>query len=281
MKILAPAKINLTLEVLGKRADGYHEIRSVMQEIGLCDTLDFEASREFNITSDMPEWKASESLVAKAANLLREATGCGQGANIEVKKQIPLTSGLGGDSSDAAATLRGLNTLWKSGLSPQRLMELAPRLGSDVAFFLHGGTALAEGRGEKLTSLPPPPHARVVLVVPKVPLPPGKTAQLYSSLNSNHYTDGRITERLAEVLRNGGDLAPSLLFNTFENVAFDCFPGLKVYWSHILKLGADNLHLAGSGPTLFSVLKDKTQAADLAARCRHQGMAVYLAEMGR
>ena len=280
LTVATPAKLNLTLEVLSQRADGFHEIRSVIQTINLCDTLHFQLGEELTFKSDMPDWNAEESLVSRAASLLQKATGCAKGAAIEVSKRIPLVSGLGGDSSDAAATLRGLNKLWELNLSQENLLKLAVRLGSDVSFFVYGGTALAEGRGEMVTPLHPPPHRWIILVVPSVPRMPGKTAQLYASLKANHYTDGKITERLVEVLKEGEEFTPHLLFNTFENVAFAGFSELKVYRGHIIKLGADNVHLAGSGPTLFTLVKDKIKADDLYIRCQQQGMETYLVGTG-
>jgi len=145
LTVLAPAKLNLTLEVLAERPDGYHEIRSVFQTINLCDSLRFQLSQKVTIMSDSPDWAPEKSLVAKAVSLLQETAGCVEGATIEVSKGIPLVSGLGGDSSDAAATLCGLNKLWKLELSVEKLLELATRLGSDVAFFLYGGTAFVAG----------------------------------------------------------------------------------------------------------------------------------------
>jgi len=187
-------------------------------------------------------------------------------------------SGLGGDSSDAAAVLRGLNELWELGLSREKLLELAPRLGSDVAFFLYGGTALVEGRGERVTPLPALPHRWVVLVVPSVSRTPGKTQRLYASLKASHYTDGQISSRLVEELKTGGDLAPSLLFNTFENVAFTRSSELTTYKGHMVKVGASNVHLAGSGPTLFTLLEAKTEAEELYTRLSQQGMESYLTD---
>jgi 4-diphosphocytidyl-2-C-methyl-D-erythritol kinase len=197
---------------------------------------------------------------------------------IEVSKRIPLVSGLGGDSSNAAAILRGLNKLWGLGLSLKELLELATKLGSDVSFFLYGGTALVKGRGEMVTPLPPLPHMWVVLVVPNTPRLPRKTEQLYAGLKANHYTDGRITERLVEELREGREFTPSLLFNTFENITFAGSSELRVYQGHIIKMGATNVHLAGSGPTLFSLVKDKAQAEDLYIRCQQQNLETYLTE---
>ncbi len=276
LTIQAPAKLNLTLEVLGKRRDGYHEIRSVLQTINLCDDITFRSSQVVTVKSDMPEWTPEKSLVMKAVSLLKETTGCLKGAAIEISKRIPLVAGLGGDSSDAAAVLRGLNELWALDLPHDALLEMAAGISSDVAFFLHGGTALAEGRGERVTPLPPFPHRWVVLVVPDVPRLPGKTGQMYARLKASHFTDGQITQRLADELRTGEE--PSVLFNTFEKVAFSRFSELRVYRDHILKLGAENLHLAGSGPSLFTLLADRTHAEDLSTRCKNQSMETYLVE---
>jgi len=277
LTVLAPAKLNLTLEVLAKRPDGYHEIHSVIQTINLYDSLCFQLDQKVTFKSNAPDWTPEKSLVSKAASLLQETTGCSKGAAIEVSKRIPLTSGLGGDSSDAAATLRGLNKLWGLGLPQEKLLELASQLGSDIAFFLYGGTALVEGRGERVTPLPPLPHRWVVLVAPDVPRQPGKTAQLYASLKVSHYTNGQITARLVAALREGREFTPSV-FNTFENVAFTQFPQLKVYQEHLVKAGADNIHLAGSGPTLFTLIKDKTQAEELYSRLKQQRLEVYLTD---
>jgi 4-diphosphocytidyl-2-C-methyl-D-erythritol kinase len=276
LTISAPAKLNLTLEVLARRSDGYHEIRSVIQTISLCDRLSFESSRSVDIRSDSPQWSAEKSLVSRAVNLVREITGVSQGIDITVENRIPLISGLGGDSSAAAATLRGLNQVWELNLTQERLLELAAQLGSDVPFFLNGGTALAEGRGEVLTPLPSLSHHRVVLVIPDVPRLPGKTAKLYASLNNSHFTDGRITKQLVQELKEGKK--PSTLFNTFENVAFAAGSELKVYRDHLRKMGAPHVHLAGSGPALFTLLKDKAEAEELYTRCCNQNMETYLVE---
>jgi 4-diphosphocytidyl-2-C-methyl-D-erythritol kinase len=227
---------------------------------------------------DNPELVVAESLMSRTTALLQQATGCPKGATIEITKRIPLTSGLGGDSSDAAAILYGLNKLWGLGLSPTELVSLALRLGSDVAFFLYGGTALAEGRGEIITPLPPLAHMWVVLIMPPVPRMAEKTQKLYASLKINHYTDGQITERFIKALKAGGEFKPSMLFNTFENVAFDRFSGLKVYKEHIIKLGALYVHLAGSGPALFTLVEDKVEAEKLYGYLQKQGLECYLAE---
>jgi 4-diphosphocytidyl-2-C-methyl-D-erythritol kinase len=276
--VKAPAKINLTLEVLGERPDGFHEIRSVIQAIDLYDTLSFRSNHQLRFSCDNPDFIADKSLVSRAAAMLQEASGSAEGATVEIKKRIPMVAGLGGDSSDAAAVLSGLNKLWKLRLSPARLLEMAPGLGSDVPFFLYGGTALVEGRGEKVTRLPPLPRRWVVLLVPPFPRMLKKTTQLYASLKPSHYTDGQITEKLVKALNDRRGFRPSMLFNTFENTAFELFPKLKLYKDHFVKLGAYNVHLAGSGPALFALLDDKFQAENLYARCELQGLECYLAE---
>jgi 4-diphosphocytidyl-2-C-methyl-D-erythritol kinase len=276
--IEAPAKINLTLEVLGKRPDGYHEIRSVIQTVNFCDSLQITPDKEVRFKSNKSVWSGEQSLVAKAVKLLQVATGSTQGASIKIKKWLPLISGLGGDSSDAAAVLRGLNQLWELGLSTTKLQTLTQQLGSDVSFFLSGGTALMEGRGEKVTPLPPMPHQWIILIIPEVPRLPGKTKRVYSMLRPSHYTDGKITEKLITFLKSGGEFSSSLLYNVFENVVFGSGEELTILRDHLLKIGAPNIHLAGSGPTLFTLLEDKSQAEDLLVRLKNQDMEAFLTE---
>jgi len=278
LTLQAPAKLNLTLEVLAKRQDGFHEIRSVIQTINLCDSLRFELSRSIKFNAKESSWNPEKSLVPKAASLLQKVTGCGKGATIEVNKRIPLLSGLGGDSSDAAAVLRGLNKLWELGLPQEKLLELASQFGSDIAFFLYGGTALVEGRGEKVIPLPPLYPMWVVLLLPPVLRTPDKTGRLYASLKASHYTGGQMTDRLVAQLGRGGEVLPDMLFNVFDGVARDSFTGLNDYWEQFSKAGAESVHLAGSGPTLFTLVKDKAQAGEIYQRLRQQGLESYLVE---
>jgi 4-diphosphocytidyl-2-C-methyl-D-erythritol kinase len=281
LTIEAPAKLNLTLEVLGKRADGYHEVRSVVQTIELCDQLHFRTSNRTEFKSGMPEWVAEESLVSKAIGLLREATGCTAGVNIEVGKRIPLLSGLGGDSSDAAAVLLGLNQLWGLNLSQEGLLGLAAELGSDVSFFIRGGTALMEGRGEVVTPLPSLSEKWVVLVIPSVSRESGKTRQAYAGLDESDYTDGQYTERLVEVLEDGGKLVPSMLFNVFERTVCSSNPELSECQQLMIAAGGRNVHLVGSGPTLFTMAGDRVTAKQLYNRLSQQGREIYLARTAR
>ena len=277
--VLAPAKLNLTLEVLAKRPDSFHEIRSTLQTINLCDSLYFQLGPNIEFGCDVPDWISEKSLVSKAASLLQGVTGSPNGAIIEVKKRIPLMSGLGGDSSDAVATLHGLNKLWGLGLSRDELLNLASQLGSDVAFFVYGGTALVEGRGERVIPLPPLPHMWIVLMMPPVPRMEGKTKRLYSSLKVSHYTDGRITDRLVTWLTGKREVILSNLFNVFDGVALDSFTGLKEYWQQFLEAGAQEVHLAGSGPALFTLIKDKAEAEKIHWRLQQQGLESYLTDI--
>jgi 4-diphosphocytidyl-2-C-methyl-D-erythritol kinase len=183
LRLRAPAKINLTLEVLGERQDGFHDISSVIQTVGLCDSLNFRHANGIKVECDTPGWVAEKSLVPRAVELLAGAAG-GQGAAIKIEKRIPLLAGLGGDSSAAAATLNGLNQLWGLGLPGWDLAEMASSLGSDVPFFLFGGTALVCGRGDVVTLLPALSRMWVVLLVPPVERAVGKTGRLYESLSS-------------------------------------------------------------------------------------------------
>jgi 4-diphosphocytidyl-2-C-methyl-D-erythritol kinase len=276
LALKAPAKVNLTLEVLGKRPDGYHEIRSIFQSVDLYDTLNFSGAEDISLSCNAPGWSAENSLVSKAVSLLRESAALKNGAEIKLGKRIPYLSGLGGDSSDAAAVLRGLNELCGLSLSNRTLLSLADRLGSDVPFFIDGGTALVAGRGDVIEPLPAPPDLYLVLVVPDIPVDPGKTGRMYAAVKPSHFTDGSMTYKLAETLRKRRKPDSSMLFNTFENVAFDVFPGLDVYKKHLVKLGATRVHLAGSGPALFTLFDNKSKAEDLYRRCLDQKMRTYL-----
>jgi len=276
LSIRAYAKANLTLEVLGQRDDGYHEIASVLQTISLADTLSFDRSETLEFHCDVPSLRSADNLVLRAAKLLGGATGCGKGASIHLTKEIPVAAGLGSGATDAAATLVGLDRLWETNLPLQRLAELAADLGSDVAFFLYGGTALAKGRGEQVTPLPPVAEQWMVLLRPPIEPIPDKTAQLYSRLNKAHFTSGMVTERLVGYLREGTRMDAPLLYNVFEHVAFDFFPALPDYRSRFLATGAVSVHLAGAGPTLFTLVPDQDRGKAILTNLEAEGLEAYL-----
>lgn len=276
--LFAHAKINLTLEVSGRRDDGYHEVMTVLQAIDLKDTITFDQQPGIDIECDHPDLKSAHNVAVKAARLLQETAGCNKGALISIEKGIPVAAGLGGGTSDAAATLRALNELWQLGLSQDQLLQLAAKVGSDAAFFLHGGTALGKGRGEKVTPLPPFPPSSIVLLKPPVDVPYNKTQRLYASLNPSQFTQGQFSKRMVDLLEQGGEIPSSSLFNIFESVAFAAFPGLEGHWQQFLDYGADNVHLAGSGPTLFTLVQDEDKGKELYHTLSEEGLEVYLAQ---
>ena len=280
LKYLAPAKINLVLEVLRKRDDGYHEIRSLVQTVSLYDVLEFESANGISLKCSDPSLQTSDNLVIKAAELLRQVSGCQKGAWIKLEKRIPWGMGLGGGSSDAATTLLALNKLWESKLPTSGLVELASRLGSDVPFFIHGGAALIEGRGEKVTPLSTSVTGWFVLLVPPLTKIPNKTKQLYSSLDDTHFTDGHLVDTAFKYWSKDMPVATSLLFNVFDKVVFRAFPGLEQYWRRFEEAGAKDFHLAGSGPALFAPVHDKAQAEKIYRQLQRQKLEAYLVYSG-
>jgi 4-diphosphocytidyl-2-C-methyl-D-erythritol kinase len=275
LTVYAPAKINLVLEVLGKHND-YHRISSIVQSINLCDVLNFQLDKEIGFECNEPSLKR-DNLVTQAATLLKESTKCSRGARIELRKHIPWGVGLGGGSSDAAATLLALNELWGLGLSLSELLHLASKLGSDVPFFIHKGTALVEGRGEKVTPLPSLPSICFVLLVPPLPKISGKTKQMYNNLDAAYFTKGQFVQAALSYLRQGKAIDPGFLFNVFEKVAFDFFPGLDKYRKTLEEAGAPRIYLAGSGPCLFTFFSGEEKAGELFSRLGKQGLECYLA----
>lgn len=276
--VYACAKINLTLEVTGRRGDGYHEIATVLQEVDLKDTLTFEAHRGLILDCDIPDLEPSQNLAFKAAELLRQEAGSRKGAAIRIKKRIPPAAGLGGGSSDGVATLKALNELWGLKLPASRLLELASKLGSDTAFFVHGGTALGEGRGEAITPLPPLSKSWVVLFRPPVAVPQDKTKSLYAALRPSHFSNGQHTRKAIEMLDRQGDVSTLPLFNVFEQVAEDVYVGLGRWRRRFLDLGAGNVHLAGSGPSLFTVSRDKAKLDRVYRSLVAEGLEAYLVQ---
>jgi 4-diphosphocytidyl-2-C-methyl-D-erythritol kinase len=304
MRTIAPAKINWTLEVLGRRDDGYHEIRSVMQTIDVCDEVwawlapdrrpverpaDVPEGVPWIIVSnspirvgwsrgpDMQDTKGESSswtLTHRAVSLL-DPTHL-RGAGVEVTKHIPVASGLGGGSSDAAAVSRSLDQLWRLNLGRERLTELAAELGSDVAFFLYGGTALAEGRGERITPLPDSFVEWLVVVMPPIKMSE-KTKRMYEALESGDFGDGSRSEALAEQLRTDGRIRKDGLCNAFERVAYRMFEGLEVYREALFSAGAQGVHLAGAGPALFALVESAEAARELADRVQALDAKVFVA----
>ena len=276
LTIPAFAKINLTLEALGKRADGYHEVVTVMQTIDLCDELTLEPSTTVTLRCSDPALETTDNLALRAAGLLRERTGFDGGAEAYLRKSIPVAAGLGGGSSDAAAALTGLRSLWGLEQAVADLTPLAAALGSDVPFFLTGGTAIAEGRGEVITPLPALPLTHLVLLAPRVEIP-NKTAAMYSRLTPDRYTGGERSARLRSSLERGVRPDPDLLCNVFEDVAFGLHPAIEEGRRAMMEAGASWVRLTGSGPAMYTFSASAEQADTLARRLRDSGHRAYAA----
>ena len=252
----ARAKLNLTLEVLGRRPDGYHETASIMQTLELADTVNIGPSGSLEVNCTVRDLEGESNLAWKAADLLRRKIGVTQGAVISIDKNIPVSAGLGGGSSDAAATLVGLNSLWDLGLSHDELRVLGAELGSDVPFLVEGGTAIALGRGERVRPLPTTDLPWFVLAFPKSSRP-DKTAFMYRSITEDNFTRGGLTRKLEARIRYGGDIPPQFLFNAFDTVARDVEPEVDRCWSDMYSAGAREIHVSGSGPTVYAAIDRK------------------------
>lgn len=267
LSINSPAKINWFLKVLGRREDGYHEIHSVMQTISLHDTLTFEKTEGALgvITEEDIDIPAEENLIYKAAVRLRDQTQTRSGACITLTKRIPLQAGLGGGSSNAAATLKGLNDIWELDLSTHRLAEIGGGIGSDVPFFIHGGIAVAEGRGEVIKPINNSPAGINLLIVK-----PGfgvSTPVAYSSLKNYSQKDTGLPQKLINLLANRKlEKVSRLLSNDLEEPVFRLYPELKSIKNRLLENGALAALLCGSGSSVFGVFPDKRRATDAAER---------------
>jgi len=275
LTVYAPAKVNLVLEVLRKN-DDYHQISSILQTIDLCDVLNFELAEQISFNCSEPSLE-DNNLVMEAAMLLKKATRCDNGAQIELYKHIPWGVGLGGGSSDAASTLLALTKLWKLNLSVSELLQLASKLGSDVPFFIYEGTALIEGKGDKVTPLPPIYPTCFVLLVPPLAKIPGKTKKLYGKLNAGHFTKGQFVRAALLSLRREKTIPLALMFNVFEKVAFDFFPKLNEYKSSFEEAGASKVYPVGSGSCLFTSVPEERKAKELYLRLENRGLECYLA----
>jgi 4-diphosphocytidyl-2-C-methyl-D-erythritol kinase len=262
---IAPGKINWTLEVLGKRPDDYHEVRTVIQTIELHDELTFTTADRMSLSVTGPHIATDEDLILQAVRLRRERDREPGGISISLDKRLPVAAGLGGGSSDAAATLRVLNEMWEARLGQHGLARLAARLGSDVPFFLRGGTALAGGRGEVTSPLPDAPMTWLVLLVPALALP-NKTRTMYEALTPGDFTDGSRTKALADHISGGGRIEGERLYNAFDRAAYEVFEGLAVFRDWLLEAGAPSVHVCGAGPSLFALASGEPEALAIRAR---------------
>ena len=265
LSLKAPAKINWFLEVIGKRADGYHDIASLMQCISLYDNLLFELSDTIEVVSNS-DIALKDNLVYRAACLLKEYSSCKQGAKIVLQKDIPIGAGLGGGSSDAAHALLGLNKLWGLGLNKKELSLLGTGLGSDVPFFFDAPFALVEGRGEKVTKYGMDSPVVLLLVMPPFSVSTLWCYALFDKLNTGELTKKTIDIKLFCRALRSRDFASlcAMLSNDLEKVIVESYPVVGEIKSRLLEEGAAISAMSGSGPAVFGVFKSKKVAISAA-----------------
>ena len=279
LTVQTPAKINPVLEVLGKRPDGYHELALVFQAVGFYDQLTFEkkaAGVGLRVEGQAGLAADDSNLIVKAAKLfLREALKSADGVQITLHKKIPLAAGLGGGSSDAAATLRGLRWLFEVPVSEEKMHQMAAQLGSDVNFFLNGGTALGTGRGEIITPWKASVPLWVILVKPSEGL---STPAVYQSGKALMTTGDKILE-FQKVWSEGSPASiASRLFNGLEPAAFYLRPELEFIKKRLMTEGALGVLLSGSGPTLFALAAHEMEAKKIASEFEGEGLEVVVTQ---
>ncbi|CRK85357.1 4-(cytidine 5'-diphospho)-2-C-methyl-D-erythritol kinase [Neobacillus massiliamazoniensis] len=256
MKLLvkAPAKINLSLDVLHKRPDGYHEVEMIMTTIDLSDRVELtllnqDAIHILSHNRYVPD--DQRNLAYQAAQLLKDRFQIKQGVVISIEKTIPVAAGLAGGSSDAAATLRGLNKLWNLGLTLDELAVLGAEIGSDVSFCVYGGTALAKGRGEIITELPAPPTCWVILAKPFIGV---STSDVYRRLDVNGIKHPSIHGMIEAIKCNDYQRVCQNVGNVLEDVTLSLHPEVAQIKEQMKRFGADAVLMSGSGPTVFGIV---------------------------
>jgi len=277
MKTVAPAKINLFLEVKKKRSDGYHSIESIMQEISLFDTIMiFPAAKNITLSCSFPGLATDASnLVVKAAMLLKKELKIDSGAKIVLDKRIPLGAGLGGGSSDAAATLRGLLQVWKRHMSYRKLVRLASRIGADVPFFIRGGTALARGIGDILTPIKNVRKSFFVVVFPNVSIP---TASVYRKLHfplTNRRESNKI-KSLLEASKRAREWE-TYIYNRLEEVVLPRYKTIFLVRKKIESLGYRSL-MSGSGSAVFGIVPSRKEGERVRRRLSSTRWKVWVVE---
>jgi len=283
IKLRAPAKVNLTLEVLGERTDGYHELRSLVQCISLADELTLETT-EKDITVSVrgePAPEGAQNLCHTAATKFIEQVGSPAGVEIQLTKHIPAGRGLGGGSSDAAATLLGLRELVEEAPSEDQLHQMAAELGSDVPLFLSGGAAVISGRGEQVQSMTAWWEDRALVVAwPDLGI---STAEAYELLECDDFTDGEITAAAQQALADGRFDAERHLFNCFQRAVSSRWPQIAEVQEDMAQISGAPAVLSGSGSAVFCMLPSLSEAEQIAAavsQAGYQAVAVRPVEYG-
>ena len=262
----AYAKINLGLDVVRRLPNGYHEVRMIMQTVGICDVLTFTKAEEgIILQADHEELPTDgNNLICKAAKLLLENAGITGGVRITLEKHIPIAAGMAGGSTDAAAALLGINELYEIGYDMEKLKELGVKIGADVPYCIQGGTALAEGIGEILSVLPTPPACHLVIAKPDINV---STKFVYENLRANELESHPDIDGMIEAL-NQGDLKgiTDRLANVLETVTVPAYPIIDDIKQIMLTEGAEGALMSGSGPTVFGIFTDVTKAEQAAQK---------------
>lgn len=256
----APAKINLTLDTLYKRDDGYHEVEMIMTTVDLNDRLSFEKREDGEIVIDVEHnFVPSDhrNLAYKAAKLMKDKYNIRDGVTISLEKSIPISAGLAGGSSDAAATFRGLNKLWEINDSLESLSELSAEIGSDISFCIYGKTALCRGRGEQLTHLPKPPSAWVVIAKPDIGV---STPEIYGALNLEEASEVLTKECQQSLMDGDYERLCNSLGNSLERVTMGLYPEVEKLKNTMINTGVDAALMSGSGPTVYGFVQKERQA---------------------
>jgi 4-diphosphocytidyl-2-C-methyl-D-erythritol kinase len=280
----APAKINLALDVTGKRDNGYHDVRMIMQQIDLCDEITITKNvigtdRQISIETDTEELPLNEdNLIYKAASLIMEECSIDEGVSISLKKRIPIAAGMAGGSTDAAAVLKGMNILFDAGLSDLRLRELGVRIGADIPYCIMGGTALSEGIGEILTPLKPMPGCTILIAKPTTGV---STKYVYTKLDSVGVNKHPDIDGMIEAIDKGdiGGISTRLM-NVLENVTVEKCPVIKEIKRLMLEGGASGALMSGSGPTVFALFDDREEAKACAEIIEKAGIAGFITVTG-
>ena len=271
----AHAKINLGLEILGRRSDGYHDISTVIQKIRLHDSISVEPAHSLSARTLGGQIPGEENLAYLAGRLLSEFSDGRVGAGIRIRKRIPTAAGLAGGSSDAATTLELLNRLWGIGLTEDELRRVGFQAGADVPALQTGTTVLAAGLGEIVRSLPSP-RRRWLVLTPTPHSLARKTERMYKRLRPSDFTDGSIVAEIAGSLEEAGDFDESLMHNGFWRVAGEEIPGLRERAAAVREIIGRTVHLAGAGPTLFCLFDRRADAREAAGELRSRGIDTIL-----
>ena len=274
LELKALGKINLGLDVLGKRENGYHDVRMVMQTVYLYDQILIERIREpgIHLSSNLFYLPVNENNLAyRAADLLMKECRIREGVRITLDKHIPVAAGMAGGSSNAAAVLFGMNRMFSLGFTMEELMDRGVTLGADVPYCILRGTVLAEGIGEKLTPLPPMPKCFVLLAKPSISV---STKMVYEKLDSHEIDEHPDIDGIMEGLKGHNLLKVSAcLGNVLEKVTVEAYPVIEQIKNTMKKNGALNALMSGSGPTVFGLFEDKKAAKKAAFRIREQQLA--------